>query len=297
VAKKVLSGLKKPYFEIRSILYLDHIDEGKLMSQNRKDSHALKKSAEKKFGRSKREKIRKLEGKAISISRAMKKHLGIVTDQKEREAWARLLVRVASNKILSQSDIENLPESSLKTRVTRFDHLYRVCYLKTFPDYSETVNKEMLGGGGDNPKLKLWKVIYPKSLGVANILIRAKDYREAFAKGCDYACRVHLRVNGMIPRDLTLRVKYVTPSQATEIMSVRSEVRKKHKKKSSKIPRQIYGLQIAAMGIHDRENEEWSIFRYSESKDLSTLRMFDIERESSVDRESFEQNFKKIVVE
>ncbi len=195
---------------------------------------------------------------------------GRVTGLKDRKTLQKKLFQLIQNGALPAKSLENLPIPSEISGKTRIDQIYAICMSWAFPAYREKT-LEVLNPEGSDPEIRLWKILLPKRFKVSNIVIKAKTYQEAFALGCDYACRSSIFMAGKIPSDLTVRVKYVTDSEAYSIGLLRKMNRKKFnsKNESPTRHRHISGVRICALGL--KSNSEYSIFKYMENRDLKVI--------------------------
>lgn len=217
----------------------------------------------------------KKETNKEELERALKKcyeRIGI----REKEKYILNLLRdLVLNKSIPIELLEKIPENPKISGKTRFDQIYDAsCYL-AFPPYEPSVRYD-LNPESDDIQIKAWKVIFPREYGVSDIVVRASSYQEAFALGCDYACRVSLRINKKIPKDLTIRVKYVKNGSLKYFFRVRNA--NKIKKRAERnhtgnvlTPKQVTGAQIAALG-HEKGSKNLKIARYVEVKDLLRVR-------------------------
>jgi hypothetical protein len=144
----------------------------------------------------------------------------------------------------------------------------------TFPEYKESTLERLLGVPTKSPT-KIWRVVIPDKYEVSSVLIRADSYPQAFARACDYACRMSLRIHQRIPNDLTIRVVFMSEKALRRYLDIRWANRVKKRKQFQLEGReftskQINGARLVALG--DPNDPYHQIIKYSELKDLQRIR-------------------------
>src|SRR5271157_5334984 len=99
--------------------------------------------------------------------------------------------------------LQIMPVSAQEAGKTRFDQLYGAVMALVFPEYREETLRRFLGPKSSINEDKIWRICFPEKFKIAHVFMRAESFQQAFALGCDYACRISLRVFGIIPMDLT----------------------------------------------------------------------------------------------
>ena len=118
--------------------------------------------------------------------------------------------------------LKTVPLPAQEAGRTRFDQLYAAAMALVFPDYREETLQRFLGPEAELEKdLRIWRVLFPEKFKMAHVFMRANSYPEAFALGCDYACRVSMRAFGTIPVDLTIRVMFVSERALRSFLDMR----------------------------------------------------------------------------
>ena len=159
-----------------------------------------------------------------------------------------------------------------------------------FPGYTRSTLERLLGPP-INSSIRIWRVILPEKSHITHVLIRAESYPQAFALGCDYACRMSLRLYGKIPTDMTIRVMHMGERALRRYLDLkwsnRTARRRKFQREGREIsPRQLRGARLCALG--SPKSPLYSIARYCEQKDLDRVRRFkNLARNSAVESESF----------
>jgi hypothetical protein len=200
-----------------------------------------------------------------------------------------LLLEVVRNNAIPISLLDHIPAPAAEVGKTRFDQLYDAAVALVYPGYSKETLERLLG---PVPKkgVKIWRVVLPEKFKIAHVLIRAESFQQAFALGCDYACRMSLRLYGRIPVDMTIRVIYMTERALRRHLELRwanrTSRRRKLKLEGREITqRQLNGVRLFALG--STKSPLYSVARYCEKKDLDRVRKFKgLSRESSVESES-----------
>ncbi len=212
-----------------------------------------------------------------------------IDGEKSQTYFAEFLKNLIATGTVPVEALEGLPARPSKVGKTRFDQLYDLAQLITFMNYSESTIKGLLGEGGDL-NTRLWRVVLPKEYGIASIYLRAPTYQDAFALACDYVMRVSLRLNQIIPQEMTIKVESVTDQEARGMIAFRNKDRKRHArilnfKMPEVTPRQLRGIRLAALG-YAMNDPRRSIVRYIEEKEVKYVnRVPGIARISAVDSE------------
>lgn len=188
--------------------------------------------------------------------------------------------------------LKTVPVPAQEAGRTRFDQLYAAAMALVFPDYREETLQRFLGPEAPLAKdLRIWRVCFPEKFKMAHVFMRANSYPEAFALGCDYACRASMRAFGTIPADLTIRVMFVSERALRRFLDMRW-ASKTHIRMQLKLvgreftPRMLKGARLAALGHSDEPM--YSIAKYAEMKDLEKVRKSKgLIRRSAVESESF----------
>lgn len=228
-----------------------------------------------------------------------------LSDQELRDAVERCIERVAGpkeatylrvwllelvrNHAIPISLLEYLPVSAREAGKTRFDQIYDAAMALVFPGYTKSTLERLLGPS-PRKDVKIWRVILPEKFKVAHVLIRAESFQQAFALGCDYACRTSLRTHGKVPIDMTVRVIYMTERALRRYLDLRwanrTSRRRKLKLEGRELTqRQLNGVRLFALG--SSRSPHYSVARYCEHKDLDRIRLSkNLTRESAVESES-----------
>lgn len=229
------------------------------------------------------------------IETAINKCLKRFRGSKEKQYLAYLLRLMLVNNAIPVELIELIPTSPAETGKTRFEQLYDAAMSVAFPGYRQETLERLLG-----PKVsvtestKIWRVILPPKFKLAHVLIRAESYQEAFALGCDYACRASLRIHGKIPPDLTIRVMFVTEKAIRRKLDMRWANRVNKRRQLQLVgrvysPKEIQGARLAAFGYPSHPH--FQVARYLEMKDLGKImKAKNIVRVSSVESEVFNED-------
>lgn len=198
----------------------------------------------------------------------------MASGKREKEYFRPLLEDLVRNNAIPVELLSSVPERPSEVGKTRFDQLYDAAMDLAFPGYRKETLQRMLGPDQVRPGTKVWRVVFPEKFGLSHVLIRAETFQEAFALGCDYACRASLRTHRKIPSDLTVRVMIVTERALRRKLDMRwaNRVKKQnHFKLEARIftPKELAGARMAAMG-HPKDPAR-RLARYVESKDLLTV--------------------------
>lgn len=211
---------------------------------------------------------------------------------KEAPQWRELLQDLVRNNAIPLELLASLPVPASEAPRTRFDQVYAACMHLAFPGYRKATLRALLGPWEGTKGVKVWRVVFPESFGMAHVLLRAPTFQDAFARACDYACRASLRLWRKIPADLTVRVMFMGEKALRRHLGLRWANRV-HKRKELQLvgreftPRQVNGARIAALGSHD--DPGYAIMKYSEFKDLDKLRHAGKVRKSEVESESLKR--------
>lgn len=213
---------------------------------------------------------------------------------KDAPYFRSLLEAMVYQGVIPEDLLKGMPLPAQEAGKTRFDQLYEAAMNLMFPGYREETLQRFLGPEADNAspnKEKIWRVCFPSKFNITHVYMRAESYQQAFALGCDYACRISLRIFGSIPVDLTIRVMFVSERAIRRMLNMRWAV-KTHKRMQLKMvgreftPKMLYGARLAALGHPNSPMH--SIARYAEMKDLEKIRRSKGRvRISSVESETF----------
>lgn len=224
------------------------------------------------------------------MAAAVERCLSRIAGPKEAKYLRVWLLEVVRNNAVPVSLLEYLPVPAREAGKTRFDQLYDAAMSLVFPDYTEGTLKRLLGPTPAEG-IRIWRVVLPERFQVAHVLIRADSYQQAFALGCDYACRMSLRMYGRVPVDMTLRVLYMGERALRRYLDLRWNNRTSRRRKlglegREVSPRQMRGARLCALGTP--RSPLHSIARYCDQKDLDRVRRSKgLVRDSAVESESF----------
>jgi hypothetical protein len=189
--------------------------------------------------------------------------------------------------------LKTVPLPAQEAGKTRFDQLYAAAMALVFPDYREETLRRFLGPEEPVGQDKVWRICFPEKFKIAHVFMRAGSFPQAFALGCDYACRISMRAFGRIPADLTIRVMFVSERALRRFLDMRWAA-KTHIRMQLKLvgreftPRMIQGARLAALGHPDSPMH--SIAKYAEMKDLDRVRRsHGLVRRSAVESEVFKR--------
>jgi len=212
---------------------------------------------------------------------------------KDAPYFKSLLEAMIYQGVIPMDLINTLPLPAQEAGKTRFDQLYDAVMTLVFPSYRKDTLKRFLGSEEPVAEDKIWRICFPDKFRMAHVFMRAGSFQQAFALGCDYACRVSLRTFGAVPSDLTIRVMFVSERALRRILDMRWAV-KTHKRMQLKLigreftPKMLNGARLAALGHPD--TPMYSIAKYAEIKDLDKIRAVKKQvRNSLVERESFKK--------
>jgi len=215
-----------------------------------------------------------------------------VAGSRDFEYFRSLLEGLVKNGVIPVELLREIPVSAQDGAKTRFDQLYDACMAIVFPGYRKETLERLLGPIKGKGK-KIWRILLPEKFKIAHVLVRANSFQEAFAFGCDYACRSHLRLYKSIPADLTIRVMFMGERAVRRMLDMRWAT-KTHKRMQLKLhgreftPKQLNGVRLAALGHPSQPMH--SIIRYTEVKDLERVRKtHKLMRESVIEAESFKR--------
>jgi len=215
---------------------------------------------------------------------------------KDAPYFRSLLEAMIYQGVIPEDLLKTLPVPAQNGGKTRFDQLYGAAMSLMFPEYREETLRRFLGPGVPIDEDKVWRICFPEKFRVAHVFMRAGSFQQAFALGCDYACRLSLRAFGVIPADLSIRVMFVSERALRRILDMRWAA-KTHKRMQLKLvgreftPRMLDGARLAALGPPDAPMH--SIARYAEIKDLEKVRKSKgLVRRSPVESEVFRKVIK-----
>jgi hypothetical protein len=215
-----------------------------------------------------------------------------MTGSKDYIYFKQLLSKIIDGNSIPAELLETIPKTVIAAGKTRFDQLYDMAMYLVFPRYKEETLKKLLGPEVEiKNNIKIWRIMLPDSFKMSHVLIRAHSYQSAFALGCDYACRMSLRIYGKIPTDMTIRVQFVSEKAIRRMLNLRWANRANKRKNLQLVGREytgkeLIGARLAAVG-HPKQ-QHYSIARYAENKDLKRLlSKKDVARVSSVETEIF----------
>lgn len=210
---------------------------------------------------------------------------------KDAPYFRSLLEAMVYQGVVPLNLLKSVPVPAQEAGRTRFDQLYGAAMALVFPDYREETLRRFLGPEAPVEEDKIWRVCFPDKFGLTHVFMRAGTFQQAFALGCDYACRMSMRAFGTIPSDLTIRVMFVSERSLRRMLDMRW-ASKTHKRLQLKLvgreftPRMLRGARLAALG--HRDSPMHSIARYAEMKDLEKVRKSKGHvRTSPVESESF----------
>ncbi len=227
------------------------------------------------------------EAEAQKVIEECVRRIGRPTD---RDAFREILTGLVKNNVVPISLLTTVPQRSGKAGKTRFDQIYDACMFLAFPDYKPLTRDRAFGPEAPED-MRYWRALFPKEFGLSHVILRACSFQQAFAFACDYACRLSLREHRRIPDDLSVRIQFVSDSQAARMLDIRQAVRHRTRIASNLRGRQysakdIIGARLVAIGR--KEGDGYSIFKYAEDKDLKRIAELRAEvRVSAVDVETF----------
>jgi hypothetical protein len=229
------------------------------------------------------------------VSEATEECARRIAGPKDIDYFKAMLGELVRNNVIPIDILDFIPEPVSKAKKSRFDQLYDAAMYLVFPQYrQETLNRLIGPSAKENPGIKIWRVMLPDKFKLSHVLIRAATFQEAFSYGCDYACRMSLRLYQKIPSDLTIRIQFVSEKAIRRMLDMRWANRVKRRKQlqlegREYTPRELMGARLAAIGNPKHAN--YSIAKYAENKDLKTIRKrLSITRFSSVESETFSKD-------
>lgn len=197
-----------------------------------------------------------------------------VASVKDAPYFREILLGLVRNHAVPLELLEHVPMPAGEVGKTRFDQLFDAAMFLAFPGYRKETLEKLLGPG-ETRGTHIWRVLLPPRFKVAQVLIRADTYPEAFAFACDYVCRVSLRLYKKVPADMTIRVMFMGERALRRFLDMRWASRT-HKRKQLKLEgreftyRQVNGARLAALG-HPR-GQTRALAKYVEMKDLQRVR-------------------------
>lgn len=210
---------------------------------------------------------------------------------KDESYFRGMIQELIENNSIPVDILNFIPVKAGTAGKTRFDQIYDLCMSLVFPEYKPDTIKKLLGNDKIESKTKIWRVVIPEKFKLTHVLIRATSFQEAFSLGCDYICRISLRLYKKIPTDLTMRVIFMSEKALRRYLDVRWN-NKMSKRNTVKLegreytPKQISGARLAALG-HPK-NPNHSVVRYAEIKDLRRIKKTNLmTRDSMVESESY----------
>lgn len=223
------------------------------------------------------------------IERAIEACVARVATKKDAPYFRGLLSGLVANHSVPVELLEHVPVPSRDAGKTRFDQLFDAAMHLAFPGYRRETLERLLGpieGKGT----RIWRVLIPERFQVAQVLIRADTFPQAFALACDYVCRVSVRLYQKVPLDLTVRVMFMGERALRRYLSMRWASRTNKRRQLKLVGReftyrQVNGARLAALG-HPKDPTH-SVVKYAEMKDLQRLRESrGVSRSSAVEAES-----------
>jgi hypothetical protein len=215
-----------------------------------------------------------------------------LSDVSDKDIWFDHLYKMIIKYKLPVEKLDEVPDTAIEIGKSRFDQIYDMCSYLAFPPYKEKTVMGFMGPDveGEALNTKIWRCYFNEELEIQSVLIRATSFQEAFAKASDYGARVYLKLNKIVPRDMTIRVVYVTNTEVVTINNIRRMNRNKTRKlkglkEAEKIDRHENGIVVAALS--HQNNPEYSIYKYIEKKDLKDLALRGIRRISFVEAETY----------
>jgi hypothetical protein len=248
----------------------------------------MKKASKSKTG----QKTFKAGKRERSPKERLEEYIQRASSPKDRDYFRAMFVDFIHNNTIPLDLLKEIPIPAHKANKTRFDQLYDAAMSLAFPGYRNETLEKLLGPGAEvSPEIKIWRAIFPPKFKLSHVLIRANSYQHAFALGCDYACRMSLRLYRKIPFDLTIRIQFVSEKAVRRMLDMRWANRVKRRKElqlegRKYTPKELAGARLVALGQPDQP--EYSIAKYAEARDLKNiLRKQNRVRISSVETETF----------
>ncbi len=234
--------------------------------------------------------------KSVGLSKeaedAIEKCAQRIAGEKDGPYFRELLTELVQNHAIPSELLEHIPIPASEAGKTRFDQLYDAAMALVFPGYRRETLERLLGPSEERVG-KLWRILLPEKFQMAHVMIRARTFQEAFALGCDYACRSSLRMFGKIPTDLTIRVSFMSERSLRRLLDIRWANRSSKRVQLKLVgreftDRQLNGARLVALG-HPK-NPRHSVIKYTEKKDLDRVRdKKGLSRKSSVEHESYKK--------
>lgn len=222
----------------------------------------------------------------------LEEYIRRASSPKDRDYFRAMFVDFINNNTIPLDLLKEIPIPAYTSGKTRFDQLYDAAMSLAFPGYRNETLEKLLGPAAKiSSKTKIWRVIFPPKFKLSHVLIRANSYQQAFALGCDYACRMSLRLYRKVPSDITIRVQFVSEKAVRRMLDMRWANRVKRRKElqlEGRIytPKELRGARLVALGQPDQP--EYRIAKYAEARDLKNiLRKHNKVRVSSVETETF----------
>jgi hypothetical protein len=207
--------------------------------------------------------------------RAIEGAIARMSGKREKEYFRPFLEALIRNNAIPIELLDALPARAADVGKTRFDQLYDAAMSLVFPGYRPETLAKLLGPRAPiSSETKIWRVMLPERFGISHVLIRADSFQEAFSSGCDYACRIALRVYKRIPVDLTIRVMFMTEKAIRRRLDMRWANRVNKRKQlqlqaRDYTPREIAGARMAALG-HPK-GQLRSLAKYVEISDIRNI--------------------------
>jgi len=218
-----------------------------------------------------------------------------IAGPKDFDYFRAILEELIRNNVIPLDILDFVPKPVSKAGKSRFDQLYDAAMYLVFPKYRQETLSRLIGPDAEQKtQIKIWRVMLPEKFGISHVLIRAATFHEAFALGCDYACRMSLRLYQRIPTDLTIRIQFVSEKAIRRMLDLRWANRVKKRKQlqlegREYTPKELVGARLAAVGTPKHAN--FSIAKYAENKDLKTIRKrLGVIRSSAVESETFSKD-------
>ena len=243
---------------------------------------------------------KKIRGKPldrVEVGKRIDDCLGRLRCGKDAPYFRSLLEAMVFQGVIPLDLLDTVPLPAQEAGKTRFDQLYAAAMALVFPDYREETLRRFLGPEEPIGQDKVWRICFPEKFKIAHVFMRAGSFPQAFALGCDYACRISMRALGHVPADLTIRVMFVSERALRRFLDMRWAA-KTHVRMQLKLvgreftPRMIQGARLAALGHPDEPMH--SIAKYAEMKDLDRVRRsHKLVRRSAVESEVFKRRRRK----
>ena len=234
----------------------------------------------------------KLKKTEETLRARLEEYINEISSPKDRDYFRAMFIDFIRNNTIPLDLLKEIPVPSYELGKTRFDQLYDAASNLAFPGYRNETLEKLLGPDSKiSSKTKIWRVIFPPKFKLSHVLIRANSFQHAFALGCDYACRMNLRLYRKIPSDITIRIQFVSEKAIRRMLDMRWANRVKRRKEfqlegRKYTSKELVGARLVALGHPDQP--EYSIAKYAEAKDLKNiLRKHNKVRISSVETETF----------